>query len=305
MAEVANHRTEASTCAEEIAARKAKKVSGDDENGAKNLEDNTKNLKGFLEVLHKHKAAIVKLEKLYKEINTNWSGIARRNIGVLEYCPQSTLTTKDTPGIGQPSDSTRTSLSLTSRVTSTTLLGKLSATEFRRLMHPRIDIKPVVGFYSDGLLRIKGIVAKEQLANPESLDINGDPCFVVLKDGCVSDLTFGRYAGLESYLCDDKGVRCVELAIYNYDKQSRPFSSKGDSGSLLFNGKGEMIGLLHSGKSRTLTGLTTTYVTYATPAWRLRKWIMKIYPNADFAARPGKGEVNINCAYDMGLWMVP
>jgi len=111
--------------------------------------------------------------------------------------------------------------------------------------------------------------------------LTASPCLVVLKDGCVSDLTFGRYAGLESFLCDENGVRSVELAIYNYDKQSRPFSSKGDSGSLIVNGTGEMVGLLHSGTSGT--GPTATHVTYATPAWRLREWIMEVYPNADFA----------------------
>ncbi|CAA7260469.1 unnamed protein product [Cyclocybe aegerita] len=78
-----------------------------------------------------------------------------------------------------------------------TLSGtKLSASEFKRLMQPQIDTELLVGFPSNGLLRIRGFVTKEQLANPESLDINGDPCLVVLKDGCVSDLTFGRYAGL-------------------------------------------------------------------------------------------------------------
>jgi hypothetical protein len=150
-------------------------------------------------------------------------------------------------------------------------------------MHPRIDTKPAVGFPSNGLLRIRGFVTKEQLANPESLDINGEPCLVVIKDGCVSDLKSGRYAGLELFLCDENGVQSVELTIYNYDKESKPFSLKGDSGSLVVNGKGQMVGLLHSGKARAGTGSTATHVTYATPAWRLREWIMEVYPNADFA----------------------
>jgi len=149
-------------------------------------------------------------------------------------------------------------------------------------MYPHLDTKPLVRLPSNGLLKVRGFVTKEQLANAESLDISGEPCIVVLKDGCVSGLTFGRYAGLESILCDENGVRSVELAIYNYDKRSIPFSSKGDSGSLIVNGNGEMVGLLHSGESRTGDGSTATYVTYATPAWRLREWIMEVYPNADF-----------------------
>jgi hypothetical protein len=49
-----------------------------------------------------------------------------------------------------------------------------------------------------------------------------------MKDGNTTDLTVGRYAGLEAYLSDDLGVESIELAIYNYDKQSGPFSDKGD-----------------------------------------------------------------------------
>jgi hypothetical protein len=48
--------------------------------------------------------------------------------------------------------------------------------------------------------------------------------------GNTTDLTVGRYSGLEAYLSDDLGVESIELAIYNYDKRSGPFSTKGDSG---------------------------------------------------------------------------
>ena len=130
-------------------------------------------------------------------------------------------------------------------------------------------------------MKIRGFVTKEELANPASLDAAGQPCMAVMKDGCTTDLTAGRCAGLESFLCDDNGVRSVEVAVYNYDNHARPFSAKGDSGSLIFNGKGEMVALLHSGKAKA--GSLVTHVTYGTPAWRLREWIREIYPNADFA----------------------
>lgn len=76
-------------------------------------------------------------------------------------------------------------------------------------------------------------------------------------------------------------VRTVSAEIYNYDKQSKPFSSKGDSGSLIVDGKGDMVGLLHSGVARSSTA-TGTFVTYATTAWRHREWIKEVYPHADF-----------------------
>ena len=63
----------------------------------------------------------------------------------------------------------------------------------------------------------------------------------MLKDGCVSDITFGRYTGLESLVCDENSARSAELAIYNYDNQSKPLSSEGEASSLIVNGKGEMV----------------------------------------------------------------
>ena len=126
-------------------------------------------------------------------------------------------------------------------------------------------------------LRINGCVTRDLLAVPDCYDSNGDPCLIVMKDGNATDLTVGRLAGLEAYLCDELGVESVELAIYNYDLQSGPFSIEGDSGSLIFNGEGQMVGILHSG----MQGVSN-HVTFATPAWWAIEQIKCKYPNADF-----------------------
>jgi hypothetical protein len=148
------------------------------------------------------------------------------------------------------------------------------------MMYHRNDGGTVFRYPEDRMLRINGIVTRELLANPDLFDHEDLSCFIVLKDGSATDLTIGRYAGLESFLCDEGGVESVELAIYNYDKKSGPFSAKGDSGSLIFDGLGRMVGLLHSGKSKS--SFTGAHVTYATPVWWLVSRIMEKYPHADF-----------------------
>lgn len=127
-------------------------------------------------------------------------------------------------------------------------------------------------------LRINDCVTHEQLAAPNSYYGNDKPCFIVMKDGSTTDLTVGRYAGLEAYVCDEFGVESKELAIYNYDWQSGPFSAKGDSGSLIFDGEGRMVGILHSGMPKG----TSNHVTYATPAWWIIDELKLQYPYADF-----------------------
>jgi hypothetical protein len=99
-----------------------------------------------------------------------------------------------------------------------------------------------------------------------------------MKGGNTSDFTVGRYAGLEAYTCNELGVESVELAIYNYDKQSGPFSAKGDSGSLVFDGQGKMVGILHSGMVKG----GNNHVTYAFPAWWAVEQVKVQYQHPDF-----------------------
>lgn len=146
-------------------------------------------------------------------------------------------------------------------------------------MYPQGGGKMTFKYPVNRQLRIKGVATRELLANPDMYDSDGQPCLIVLKDGCATDLTVGRYAGLESFLCDEDGVESTELAIYNYDKKAGAFSTKGDSGSLIFDGLGRMVGLLHSGKSKG--GSASVHVTYATPAWWLIGRIKAKYPHAD------------------------
>ena len=107
---------------------------------------------------------------------------------------------------------------------------------------------------------INGCVTRERLIVPNCCDSNAEPCHIVMKDGNATDLTVERLAGLEAYLCDELGVESVELAIYNYDLQSGPFTMQGDSGSLIFNGEGQMVGILHSG----IQNGVSNHVTFAT-----------------------------------------
>ena len=294
-AAVVNRGTEASVCAEEIAELEAKVAMG---GGNEHDIDNLNKARGEL---GDHRAAIVELENLYNEIKASWGDIRLRNIGVLEYSPPISIDVNDRgytedwatirldeakcrPNfVGNAIDLGAFLLPNIDHLVEkkTTLSGTaISASELTMLLYPRNDGNTTFKYPSDRLLRIRGVVTKEKLANPDTLDSEGQPSFVVMKDGCRTGLTVGRYAGLESFVHNENGLRSIELAIYNYDKQSRPFSAKGDSGSLIVNGKGEMVGVFHSGRLKR--GMTATHVTYATPAWRLLEWIKAIYPNADF-----------------------
>lgn len=128
-------------------------------------------------------------------------------------------------------------------------------------------------------LRIKDFALRGHLTNPGTRVEDGEPCHVVMKDGCGSGLTVGRHSGLEAYIANDLGVESIELAIYNYNLQSSPFSQHGDSGSLIFDGEGRMLGIIHSGMSKG----RDKHITFATPAEYVINWIKERYPYADFS----------------------
>ena len=144
--------------------------------------------------------------------------------------------------------------------------------------YPRNNSRTAFKFPGDRQLRINGCVTRELLANPDTFDANGEACVIVMKDGSTTDLTVGRYAGLEAYTRNEAGVESTELAIYNYDIQSGSFAAKGDSGALVFDGQRKMVGILHSG----VGGSWGNYVTYATPAWWAIEQLKAQYPHADF-----------------------
>lgn len=138
-------------------------------------------------------------------------------------------------------------------------------------------------FPEERKLRIQGCVTKEELANPEEFDSEGQHCLIVGKDGNTTGLTVGRYAGLMSFTSIE-GFESVEIGIYNSGlKGAEPFCDKGDSGSLVWHtkgGKGRIVGQLHSGNNKGFS--TSHHITYCTPGWYLLDQIRKKFKYADF-----------------------
>jgi len=146
------------------------------------------------------------------------------------------------------------------------------------MFYPNVANPPSFKYPANHLFRILGVVTAKRLANPDFYDEQMNPAFIVAKNGQSTDLTFGRYSGLETYLCDKFDHESIEVAIYNFDKRSGDFSAKGDSGSLIFNAEGKMFAILHSGMPRGLN----SHVTFASPAHFIIEQLLTRYPHADF-----------------------
>ncbi|KAK0219891.1 hypothetical protein IW262DRAFT_1448391 [Armillaria fumosa] len=254
---IAGHGTDADLLAREIVELQAKPKSEDPDEAA---EDKA-TMEAKRTKLAKVKEDIGVLENLYNELNSQWDDIACRNIGHVEWAPEISVDIEGyTKDIG--------TFEFKGNVVD---LGvKFTPRQLTDMFYPQSGGRTVFKFPANRQLRINGWVTRELLANPDCFDSDGEPCLIVMKDGNTT--------GLEAYTCDELGIESIELAIYNYDKQSGPFSAKGDSGSLIFDGMGHMVGILHSGMVKG----GSSHATYATPAWWAIEQLRLQYPYADF-----------------------
>ncbi|KAM5534635.1 hypothetical protein V8D89_011647 [Ganoderma adspersum] len=267
---VGGYGIEADLLAREIVKLEAKPKSEDPEEAAENEERK----------LAKVMKDIGVLEAFYEDTKNQWVNIRRRTIGHVEWAPEISVDAHDrkyTKDIGTfKVDAAKFKAQFKGNVVD--LGSKFTPGQLTDMFHPRSGGRTTFKFPTNRQLRINGCVTRELLAEPDCFDSNDVPCLIVMKNGNTTDLTVGRYAGLEAYVCDDLGVESVELAIYNHDRQSGPFSAKGDSGALIFDGEGHMVGILHSGMPKG----GSNHVTYATPAWWAIEQLKLKYPHADF-----------------------
>ncbi|KAI9507961.1 hypothetical protein F5148DRAFT_1275972 [Russula earlei] len=231
--------------------------------------------------------AIADLERFHGEVTKCWSNTKlHRNIGHVEYAPA----IKVDQGRTRYTADWAVFLAAEAKVKDgfegnvVDLRSKYSPPQLRDMLYPPGGGPNTFRYPEQRKLKISGCATKEDLAVPAEFDNEGQRCLLVGKDGNTSDLTVGRYAGLESFTRNAVGVESMELAIYNSDNKSvKVFSAKGDSGFLVWHmkdGKARIVGQLHSGHNKG--GSTSDHVTYCTLGWWLLAEIKKKYKNAVF-----------------------
>ena len=133
------------------------------------------------------------------------------------------------------------------------------------MMNPNPQNPHPFTYPQDRLLRLSGTIPDGELRRPTTLNMNDDPCLVVIKRSAASGLTFGHAHDIVSYARDyynggdTKGSK--DWSIRPAPGLPGPFSRKSDSGAVIVDGRGRIGGLLTGG-----SGLTDSLdITYATP----------------------------------------
>lgn len=220
------------------------------------------------------------LEKHSKDVTVNWSDIRARSVGHVDYAPSIDVRVDDnhyTRDFG--------TFELKASKFQANFLGnvvdlgdKYDPQKLKRKFWTNVANRKGFKFPANRLLKIGKALTRQLLVNPDCVDENGDPLYVVGKYGSKTGFTLGRYSGLEGYICTDIGLESKEVVVYNFDFASGDFSYHGDSGALIFNGEGGGLALLHSGMPRRMH----SHVTFGTPLWWVIEQLLLRYPNAIF-----------------------
>ncbi|KZT23693.1 hypothetical protein NEOLEDRAFT_1157202 [Neolentinus lepideus HHB14362 ss-1] len=156
--------------------------------------------------------------------------------------------------------------------------GKLSISEYGNMMFPQSQDRKNYSYLEDGLLRAYDFVREAEMHNPQQLDVHGEKCLLIVKNGLTTGTTVGRVNGLESFrrVYEDHGIshKSLEIAVLPYDKTHGKFSDAGDSGSVVLDRGGRIVGILTGGSGTT----DKTNITYLTPYWWVEEQVKAKFP---------------------------
>ncbi|KAH8985302.1 hypothetical protein EDB92DRAFT_1936392 [Lactarius akahatsu] len=158
--------------------------------------------------------------------------------------------------------------------------GNLSLTDFWKTMFSQPVDQANYRYPRDGLLQAYGVVQDDEFRNPQHLDVHGEKCLLVVKNGLTTGTTVGRTNGLESFTrtYDDHGIKqtSIEIAVLPYDKTHGKFFEAGDSGSVVLARDGRIVGILTGGAGP----MDETQTAYLTPYWWIEQQIKAKFPDS-------------------------
>ncbi|KAI9432089.1 hypothetical protein H4582DRAFT_2084025 [Lactarius indigo] len=195
------------------------------------------------------------LKELYDEVKGEWKDSNGRRLGIVDWAPEIAVRvdergyTRDIAMFAVDGEKlknfVRNSVDL---VSSKTTSG------------PSIPVRKGRKIPASLQLPICPILPRLRVLNPDTMDKNGNPLYIVGKYGNATKFTLGCYLGMEGIFAPSSD------------------SSLWRSPSLIFTGDGDALAMLHSGMPRGMHN----HVTYGTPMWWVIKQVRLKYPSAEF-----------------------
>jgi len=165
----------------------------------------------------------------------------------------------------------------------TSLLGpECTPFKLKGLLYERDDVPSGFKYPEDGLLPLQGILTAEQVKNPDTKNLQGNPARRVLKRGFTTNTTVGTVTRFMSFVrkyFPTGNLESLELPIIPHENETGTFSKGGDSGSTIVSPLGEFVSLLTGGTNKgTGGGSDITYSTMFEWVWEL---VLAEFPGAN------------------------
>lgn len=253
-------------------------------------EDESAEAKGRLKAAE---AAITKLSKFYEEVVSKWGNPVERILGHVILAPS--IESNVNP-FGFSQDIAVIEVD-TSKIDASNFLGnvidlgtKISSPKFTAKMNPNADSPTQFIYPACRLLKLSGVIPIKEMHNPQQLLKDGTKSMMVLKSGVATGTTIGCansiFSYTQSHFENSPGVISKEWVILPVGGTSGPFSTRtpgpfstsGDSGSIIVDGSGRFGGLL-TGASGTAEKHD---ITYATPISFVLECLEDLGFKADF-----------------------
>jgi hypothetical protein len=142
--------------------------------------------------------------------------------------------------------------------------NKYSRQEFMEKVYLHPSSPTSFKFPATRLVALKDQVPENALFKPPMLDAAGESCLIVFKNGPKTDTTIGKANNVSSFTrtCfSGQYVESREWPVIATNKDSGPFSVKGDSGACVADVFNRVGGILTGGSGVT----ESSDVTYVTP----------------------------------------
>ncbi|KAH9164036.1 hypothetical protein EDB89DRAFT_2142029 [Lactarius sanguifluus] len=185
----------------------------------------------LMALLEEAKTVIETLNVLHHEVTESWGTVSQRVLGHIVHSPPLSV------GVGPKLFSEDWALIElhSEKIDMATFKGNvidlgttISKDEFMDKMYPHPVARTSFKYPDERLFQLRGVVKENELRHPTMLDVDGEPCLIVIKNGSKTGVTFGRATGIESFMreCFEDGTKetSMELAIYPYSHKDGAFS---------------------------------------------------------------------------------